>query len=127
MSRYKRIYLPNHYYFFTVVTAKRNPLFAGDKNVRLLKAAFRYVRLRRSFKTEAICIMPDHLHCIWKMSDDCNYSMRWQMIKTYFSRRFRHQNPGLKQTEIWRPAIGNMLFEIRVILRNILITFIIIR
>lgn len=103
MSNYKRIYLPNHSYFFTVVTANRKPIFAEDENVQLMKAAFRYVQLRKPFKMEAICILPDHLHCIWTMEDDCNYPMRWQMIKTHFSRRYRHQHPELRQFKIWQP------------------------
>jgi len=48
-------------------------------------------------------VLPDHMHCIWEMQNDCNYSIRWQMIKTCFSRRYRHQNPELKQTKIWQP------------------------
>ena len=103
MSNYKRAYLPNHSYFFTVVTANRSPVFAEDKNIQLLRTAFRDVRLRKPFTIEAICVLPDHMHCIWTMQNDCNYSIRWQMIKTYFSRRYRHQHPELKQTKIWQP------------------------
>ena len=102
MSRYKRIYLSGHSYFFTVVTANRKALFAEDENVQLLKTAFRYVQSRKPFKIEAICILPDHLHCIWTMQDDSNYSIRWQMIKTDFSRRYRHQNKEQKQAKIWQ-------------------------
>ncbi|RKZ65993.1 MAG: transposase [Gammaproteobacteria bacterium] len=102
MSSYKRIFLPNNSYFFTVVTANRNPFFAGDENVQLLKTAFFYVQSRKPFKIEAICILPDHLHCIWTMLDDSNYSIRWQMIKTDFSRRYRYQNREQKQTKIWQ-------------------------
>ena len=101
MSNYKRIYLPNNSYFFTVVTANRKPLFAEDENVQLLKAAFRYVQSRKPFKIVAICVLPDHLHCIWTMQDDCNYSIRWQMIKTHFSRRYRNQRPEFKQSKIY--------------------------
>ena len=86
-----------------MVTANRKPLFAEDENVQLLKAAFRYVQSCKPFKIEAICVLPDHLHCIWTMQDDCNYSMRWQMIKTHFSRRYRNQRPEFKQSKIWQP------------------------
>ena len=103
MSNYKRIYLPGRSYFFTVVTANRWDLFSKEKNVQLFKAALRYVQMRKPFKIEAICILPDHLHCIWIMQDDCNYSVRWQMVKTHFSRQFRFENPGFKQNKIWQP------------------------
>jgi len=103
MSNYKRVCLPNHSYFFTVVTANRQPLFSKDKNVQLLKSAFRDVQSRKPFKTEAICVLPEHLHCIWTMLDDCNYSIRWQVVKTYFSRQYRFHNPELKRIQIWQP------------------------
>ena len=103
MSNYKRVYLPNHSYFFTVVTANRNDIFAENKNVDLLKSAFRYVQSRKYFNIDAICILPDHLHCIWTMQDDCNHSVRWQMIKTSFTREYRKQNPEQKHRSIWQP------------------------
>lgn len=103
MSNYKRVYLHGRSYFFTVVTANRCNLFTEEKNIQLLKAALRYVRLRKPFKIEAICVLPDHLHCIWTMQDDSNHSVRWQMVKTYFSRQFRFQNPGIEQNKIWQP------------------------
>ncbi len=37
-------------------------------------------------------ILPDHLHCIWTLPpDDANFSMRWRLIKTEFSRRCPEQ------------------------------------
>lgn len=103
MSQYKRIYLPNHIYFFTVVTHNRSNLFSNDENVRLLKTAFRYARQRKPFEIDAICILPDHLHCIWTMTEDSNYPVRWQMIKTSFSRQYRYRNPEFRQKKLWQP------------------------
>jgi putative transposase len=37
------------------------------------------------------------------MSDDCDYSVCWQMHKTQFTRQYRHQNSGLKRSKIWQP------------------------
>lgn len=101
MSNYRRVYLPNHSYFFTVVTAYRKRIFAEEENVNLLKAALRYTQSRKPFRIDAICILPDYLHCLWTMGEDCNHSVRWQMIKTSFTRRFRQQKPELKQSNVW--------------------------
>ena len=103
MSNYKRIYLPNRSFFFTVVTYNRRKLFVDDENIQLLKTAIRYVQSRKTFKIDAICILPDHLHCVWTIGDNSNYSVRWQMIKTQFSRQFRHRNPCEKTNKIWQP------------------------
>lgn len=71
--------------------------------MELLKAAFRYVLSRKPFKFEAICVLPDHMHCIWTMQNDCNYSIRWQMIKMHFSRLYRQQHPDYQKKSIWQP------------------------
>ena len=40
---------------------------------------------------DAIVILPDHLHVIWTLSEnDRNYSLRWRLIKTTFSRQQPH-------------------------------------
>ena len=80
MSNYRREYLPNHSYFFTVVTAYRKRIFAEEENVNLLKAALRYTQSRKPFRIDAICILPDHLHCLWTMGEDCNHSVHWHII-----------------------------------------------
>ena len=37
----------------------------------------------------AICLLPDHLHCIWKLPDgDCDFSYRWSAIKSDFARTY---------------------------------------
>ena len=103
MSNYKRIYLSDCYHFFTVVTANRKAIFAKDENVQLLREAFLYVQSRKPFKIEAICVLPDHLHCIWKLQGDIDFSTRWQMVKTYFSRQIRLRNARFKNIQIWQP------------------------
>src|SRR5262249_39941628 len=36
---------------------------------------------------EAVVVLPDHLHCIWTLPpDDKDYSHRWRLIKSRFSR-----------------------------------------
>ncbi len=101
MSNYKRIYLNDHCYFFTAVTHNRNPIFQSPEQVQLLRDAFRYVQERRSFDLLAASVMPDHIHCLWRMQDrDSNYSVRWQMIKTAFTRKIRKVHPG---KEVWQP------------------------
>ena len=38
-------------------------------------------------------VMPDHLHTIWQLpDDDCDYAMRWNLIKRSFSRELPKSN-----------------------------------
>ena len=93
--RYRRAKVKGGTYFFTVVTYNRIKIFSRSSNVELLRQAFRNVIKRHPFKIDASVLLPDHLHCIWTLphSDD-NYSTRWRLIKSYFSRNFDQRNVG---------------------------------
>jgi putative transposase len=90
MSNYRRACIPGATYFFTVVTHNRKPLFSIDRARRVLHQAIADVRDRHTFEIEAICLLPDHLHTIWKLPvDDSDYPQRWNEIKGFFTKRFR--------------------------------------
>jgi putative transposase len=86
MSNYHRIYVPGGTYFFTVVTYKRLS-FLTLPNVRTkLRTSWRVVQKNHPFFLIALCLLPDHLHCIWKLPEnDSDYSTRWKKIKDGFS------------------------------------------
>jgi len=43
------------------------------------------------FTTEAMVLLPEHLHCIWTLPEnDTDYSMRWGLIKKEFTKRARY-------------------------------------
>lgn len=90
MSNYRRARIPGGIYFFTLVTFRRRPLFASDQARRCLRQSIAEVRERYPFEMEAICLLPDHLHAIWKLPEgDVAYSQRWNEIKGLFSKHFR--------------------------------------
>jgi len=86
--QYRRAFVPGASYFFTVITNQRENTFSNPKAVDLLRDAFRQVMEQRSFNISVMVVLPDHLHCIWTLpSKDCDYSTRWRLIKTFFSKR----------------------------------------
>ena len=86
--QYRRSKIEGGTYFFTVVTHKRRPFLCVVENVSLMRDAFRYVIARHPFKIDAFVLLPDHLHTIWTLPDgDSDFSNRWRLIKSYFSRR----------------------------------------
>jgi len=85
--QYRRAKVKGVTYFFTVVTEKRQKILCLPKNVSLLRSAFHYVMQKHPFIIDAIVILPNHLHCIWTLPEnDHDYSTRWRLIKSYFSR-----------------------------------------
>lgn len=86
MRRYIRQRQRGGCYFFTLVTYERNPILAIPQNVEKLRIAISAVRRRMPFDIDAIVILPDHLHAIWRLPEnDDNYPTRWAQIKRRFS------------------------------------------
>ncbi len=89
MSDYIRAKLPGGLYFFTLVTFNRRKFLTSKLARGILRQGWQDVQGKHPFKVEAICLLPDHLHCIWRLPpDDCDYPKRWRLIKTMFSRRY---------------------------------------
>jgi putative transposase len=119
--QYRRAKTAGATYFFTVVTFNRQHLFKTDANIQLLRQAFYTVKQRHPFDIDAIVLLPDHLHCIWTLPEnDANFSMRWRLIKTYFSRhcpeshkcyrslaRLKKQEQAIWQRRFWEHQIRN--------------------
>ncbi len=83
---YRRSHQPGGGYFFTLVTHQRQPLLSIPENIDRLRTAFRREKEKYPFTIDAIVILPDHLHTIWRLpDDDRDYSTRWSRIKRYLS------------------------------------------
>ena len=89
MSNYRRLKLQGHCYFFTVVTYQRRQIFNSDEAVALLTEVIANVQSKWPFETVAHVSLPDHLHVLWQLPEiDADFSTRWMLIKSNFSRRF---------------------------------------
>jgi len=123
MPNYIRAKCEGGYYFFTVVTNGRIRLFLTPLGRDCLHEAFEFTRSRRPFESVAFCLLPNHLHCVWKLPEgDADFSTRWASIKGRFSRAFlgqggrqttpsasRHRKgeAGLWQRRFWEHQIGD--------------------
>jgi len=74
-------------FFFTVVTHNRRRILTSDLGRYALRTAIQNVQQSHPFHINAIVLLPDHLHTIWELPEnDINYSMRWRLIKSSFTR-----------------------------------------
>ena len=90
MPNYKRVYVEGGTYFFTVNTYKRKAILTRPKSRGLLKTVWREIKKIHPFEDVALCLMPDHIHCIWKLPEnDSNFSIRWNGIKGLFSKQYK--------------------------------------
>lgn len=120
MPNYRRVFIKGGTYFFTVVTFERNPIFLNKTAISQLQLCVEIVRHTLPFTVEAFVVLPDHLHSIWTLpSDDDDYSVRWKMIKSSFSRicqpnnnitnisRLKKGERGVWQRRFWEHVIRN--------------------
>ncbi len=89
MPNYIRAKFEGGYYFFTVVTFRRKKFLTSTLSRDCLRFAFDKVKEKRPFDIIAICLMPDHLHCVWKLPEgDAEFSTRWNSIKSLFTKMY---------------------------------------
>lgn len=87
MSRYRRVWVPGGTYFFTANLLERRRMLLVDR-IDELRAAFSDARAALAFDLIAIVVLPDHLHCVWRLPEgDADNAGRWQRIKAGFVRR----------------------------------------
>ncbi|HEV8721971.1 MAG TPA: transposase [Candidatus Binatia bacterium] len=88
MSEYRRAYVPDGTYFFTVKTLERQPILTQEHYRLALREAIIDVRTKLPFQSLAWVLLPDHLHAIWKLPEsDADFSMRWSLIKQHVTRQ----------------------------------------
>ena len=86
MPDFRRWFVSGGTYFFTLVSAKRAPIFAQDCARRLVGNMMREERASAPFATVGIVLLPDHLHAMWTLPPgDDDYPGRWQAIKAKFT------------------------------------------
>jgi putative transposase len=116
MSWYRRARIKGGTFFFTATLADRSSNLLV-RRVDLLRRAYRQAQDRYPFETIAICVLPDHLHAIWTLPpDDADFSVRWGLIKSNFSRwvpaasqrslsKLAKREKGIWQRRYWEHAI----------------------
>jgi putative transposase len=73
-------------YFFTVNLLRRDRRLLVE-HIGVLGDAFRHVRAQHPFEILAVVVLPDHLHCLWRLPlGDGDNATRWNSIKAFFSR-----------------------------------------
>ncbi|MBK1700402.1 REP-associated tyrosine transposase [Thiococcus pfennigii] len=117
MTDYRRLRIPGATWFFTVNLARRHDQRLLVEQIAVLGEVFRAVKAAHPFRIEAICVLPDHLHCIWTLpAGDSAYATRWALIKAGFSRalpageprsqsRAKRGERGIWQRRFWEHAI----------------------
>jgi putative transposase len=86
MPDYRRNRVPGGTFFFTVnLLDRRSNLLTT--HIDALRDAVRRVRTRAPFQTDAWVVLPDHMHCLWRLPEgDADFPGRWRAIKIAFAK-----------------------------------------
>lgn len=118
MANYRRAYENGATYFFTVNLQDRSSSLLID-HIDLLTSAFKTVRNSYHFTTDALIVLPEHLHAVLTLPDDVyDFSIIWRYIKGEFSRSIKSSLPisrvnkvrrerGIWQRRFWEHKIRN--------------------
>lgn len=68
MRNYERTRVQGGTYFFTVNLAERHVSTLLVDRIDALKDEFRRTRQDHLFTMPAFVVLPEHLHCIWKLT-----------------------------------------------------------
>jgi putative transposase len=121
MADYRRAAQPGGTFFFTIVTHRRQPLFADAGNVERLRAAVLAVMNERPFNFLAGVVLPDHAHYLWTLPPgDGDFSTRIGRMKVLFTKslvgwappttsrsesRIKHRDADIWQRRFWEHTI----------------------
>ncbi|MEO1490696.1 MAG: transposase [Pseudomonadota bacterium] len=86
MPNYRRRLTPGGTYFFSVMLSEGAEISLLTYLDRL-RHAYARTHAEQPFRTDAIVVLPDHLHCVWTLPlGDADYALRWRKIKSRFTR-----------------------------------------
>ena len=104
VPNYRRYAVPGGTFFFTVNLADRSSRLLVER-IDLFRAAYRETRARHPFATQALCVLPNHLHAVWRLPEgDTDDRTRWRPIKMGFTRALPDAPAGRRPGErgVWQ-------------------------
>jgi putative transposase len=113
MPHYRRVKLKGTTVFITMVTYKRLPILANPQSRQILRYAWHVTNQHFPFTTDAICLLPNHIHTLITLpEDEWDYAIRVREIKRLFTKGYlisnsEHENRNQsrlnkKEAAVWQ-------------------------
>jgi putative transposase len=89
MPEYRRVRIPGSTVFITLVTYNRTPIFLEPDARDIFRFAWKDTTRKFPFKTDAICLLPDHIHVLITLPENDNdYPLRIREVKRVFTKGY---------------------------------------
>ncbi|MDM8349812.1 transposase [Pseudomonas sp. sp1636] len=117
MPNYRRVWCPGGTFFFTHALRVRHGNDLLTRHIDILRDSVRITRRRHPFEIHGWVVLSDHLHCVIELpAGECNFALRWRLIKLLFSRAvpadewrskilLRRRERGIWQRRYWEHRI----------------------
>lgn len=93
MPNYRRIKIKGAKVFITMVTYKRLSILTSPQSRQILRYAWNLTSQHFPFSTDAICLLPDHIHALISLPEhESDYSTRIREIKRLFTKGYLISN-----------------------------------
>lgn len=89
IMNFRRYYVPNSTVFVTNVVHLREPIFAEQVYMELLRSVLREVKQEHPFSMIAYVFLPEHQHLMFKPMGKSNFSKIMGSFKTNFSKEYK--------------------------------------
>ena len=105
MTQYRRLRVRGGTYFLTLSSAEQGASLLVE-HVDLLREAYLSTQIAAPFTTDAIVVLPDHLHAVWTFSPgNIDYAKRVRHLKAEFSKRLRRRG-ALLEPSAWEKEVS---------------------
>lgn len=85
----RRYYVPNAVVFITQVVWHRQPIFAQEQHLDLLRATLHEVQKLHPFLMLAYVFLPDHFHLLIRLRDGVTFSDVMHSLKPNFTKEYK--------------------------------------
>jgi putative transposase len=86
---FRRYYVPDSIVFITSVVERRDPVFANELYLGLLRETLRKTKELHPFDMIAYVFLPDHMHLLIKPTGTSNFSRIMQSAKSNFTHSYK--------------------------------------
>jgi len=111
MSNIRRYYLPNRIVFITQVVHNRDPIFANEIYVALLREKLRIVKSLHPFAMLGYVFLPDHFHLLIKPTGASNFSRIMHSLKSNFTKEYKVMKNINGPMKFWQKRFWDYLIR----------------
>ena len=101
-TRIRRLYVADAIYFITAVARGRQPLFADDNHLAILRETMREVKKIHPFQMRAYVFIPDHFHLLLRVGNETDISRTLQSIQRNFTLNYKAATGIQGRVKVWQ-------------------------